>query len=186
MSGNVSPTSTLTFDYDDWLTSMSFDPLSTAPIFSSNYEIPLHIVIVTKDGTFPPFSNSISDQVDYLNSKMTNGMSFYICDIEIEENPTFFDLASSEQIPLYNLNHNDNAINVYYVNTVGLVGGSANAPWQDNPNSIYITSSNSIFTLPHELGHCFGLHHTHACTWIAPDPNNAPFPDCLGELVVHP
>ncbi|MFK8008254.1 MAG: T9SS type A sorting domain-containing protein [Saprospiraceae bacterium] len=179
------PTSTSTFDYDDWLTSMFFDPLSAAPIFSSNYEIPLHIVIVTENGVFPPFSNSISDQVDFLNSKMTNGMSFYICDIEIEEYPAYFDLSSSEQIPLYNLNHNDNAINVYYVNTLGFAGGSASNPWQPNPNSIYIKSANSIFTLPHELGHCFGLYHTHACTWLAPDPNNAPFPDCLGELVIR-
>jgi hypothetical protein len=54
-TSNLMPTSTLTFDYDDWLVSNSFNPQSTNPIFSSSYSVPIHIVVVAKDdGTLPP------------------------------------------------------------------------------------------------------------------------------------
>ena len=69
------------------------------------------------------------------------------------------------------LSHNvTNVVNVYYVNTVvtnagNNVGGYAFFPWMSNPSIHYIIIplGNSVdnSTLSHEMGHFFGLLHTH-------------------------
>jgi len=187
--GDLSPASLILVpDYDDWIASNSFDPQSTNPIFTSSYSIPLHIVIVAQDdGTLPFFTHSVQEQVDYMNSLFTNGMSFYICDIDIENNSELFDInLGGETGTLYDLNHTDDAINVYFTNTVYDDGGRARFPWNndnDDSNAVFIKASEHPRTLTHEMGHCFGLHHTHNCTVNNPSPINTAEPDYPGELV---
>jgi hypothetical protein len=146
----------------------------------------LHIVVVTEDnGDYPPFSNSITAQVDYMNSLFTNGMSFYICDIDVENNSSVFNINGfPSNANLYNLNHVDDAINIYYVNSInlGAYAGIASFPWGGQTNNkIFMDINNAtLSTLAHEMGHYFGVLHTHQCTGTNNLPND---PDCPGELV---
>ena len=120
-----------------------------------------------------------------MNSRFTNGMSFYICDIDIVNSSVLFNQnVFGENIELYNLNHVDDAINIYYVGNIGtgVAAGVASFPWNPQPNnSIMIDINNfSLAPLTHEIGHYFGVLHTHQCTGGNQPPND---PDCPGELV---
>ncbi|MFT5265818.1 MAG: hypothetical protein ACI8YQ_004575 [Polaribacter sp.] len=142
------------------------------------------MVVAKDDGTLPPFLYSISEQVDYLNSLFTNGMSFYVCDTEIIENSTFFDIdLGGEVSDLYDFHHVDYAINVYFTNTVYDVGGIAGFPWNGSDHGVVIKSNELLRVLPHEIGHFFGVHHTHNGTIWNPSPINLILPDNPGELV---
>jgi hypothetical protein len=119
-----------------------------------------------------------------MNSLFTNGMSFYICDIDVLKDSDLFDLDMAlETSALYNLNHVDDAINIYFANSLGANSGVARFPWHDDSNAVFVASSTNPNVLTHEIGHCFGLFHTHQCTMVNPSPINSTDPDCPGELV---
>jgi len=101
----------------------------------------------------------------YINSNI----QFYLCGSSPHyiDNSTYYDLDNSEENALCSANDVNNAINVYFANSISfgslLVAGYAYFPGNSNTtNRIFIQSSSASDsrTMPHELGHYFNLYHT--------------------------
>lgn len=111
----------------------------------------------------------------------SNGLpiEFYMkCPVEWLISESFYNIAGNTELTaMFFTNHDGNAINVHIVNDAPNAG-TANA----SVNSLYISNTrNTNTTLAHEIGHIFGLDHTHRgelCNGDNDDCNN-----CLQEPV---
>ncbi|MFZ4786322.1 MAG: hypothetical protein ACOYLH_12660, partial [Flavobacteriales bacterium] len=153
-------------------------PVNTASSLQQHYSLPIHFYIITNQGALPLGFNiqTLRRQLAFANSNAAFGganMSFYVSEMELVESPTYFN-DGGNLIGLYNLIHDNDAINVYIANTVivfgEVVGGVALLPVLENPinNTLAIDGSEGNETLlAHELGHHFNLLHTFENTFIS-------------------
>jgi hypothetical protein len=143
-------------------------PKSTQAV---NIPIKIHIVRNSSGGLGATYSN-IQSQIALTNQHFTgSNLQFSECGpVEYINSSTLYSFSqSSDESSIVNYNVT-NVVNIYYVNTVmtneGInVGGYAYYPWSANPSQHYIIIAlgnyNDNNTLSHELGHFFGLYHTH-------------------------
>lgn len=97
------------------------------------------------------------------------GIEFVFCgDIDYINSDLFYDFQrATHEISITQYSVND-AINIYFANTVTStngtsIGGFAHFPWDTNNNLVVINTraTSDGYSLIHEMGHYFGLYHTH-------------------------
>ncbi|MDX2196554.1 MAG: M43 family zinc metalloprotease [Cytophagales bacterium] len=133
------------------------------------FAVRFHIIRRTNGtGGFDP--NLIPQILHFMNAayNQTN-VEFYNCpDIDFINNDQIFTYERARDENILRQRLDDNAINIYY----GLVNpltegycGYAFYPWLNNSNFIFINAdpgcSHNQSVVVHELGHFFGIVHTH-------------------------
>ena len=124
----------------------------------------LHI-IRTSEGYTPLTDNQIQSQMDNINGKFGANplnVNFYLCGgINYIDDDTFYSFSQLEESSLRAQHYVDGMINVFVSNIVDNACGYAYIA-SSNPFTIM---ANNCFTngstFPHEIGHVFGLAHTH-------------------------
>ena len=172
-------------------------PPSSATSTQTNYSLPIHFHIITSNGTLPGIYDYNSGQptgynivkqirsaINFANGAYLGGnINFYPSAITYFESNSLYNKGHDLQ-GLYNLVHDDDAINVYlvnaYTNSSGIqdgVIGETYLPYAGNPTNNAISlkafnSNNFNHTLAHELGHYFNLMHTHEGTTYLTSPED--------------
>jgi hypothetical protein len=153
-----------------------------------NVRIPLAVHIVRKtDGTLPsgPCPGSPPDTLDHpgglrrsqldtaifdLNARFGQvGWEFYLYGgVDYIDNDFYYCEMTSEAVwtQLVQVNHVEEAVNVYFVPNTGFCGLSTYVPGPGGVRGILVDAScagipDNPSTLAHEMGHYFGLYHTH-------------------------
>jgi len=136
---------------------------------SQSINIPIHAYIIRKsNGKGGSTENEMMRGLDLLNEDFSSTpYQFYYHDIEYIDSDQFFVISSvTESNTLYNIYNNPNALNMYVAGYL-LEGfnGFARLPWSPNSNAFFFTH-HAINTViyAHEVGHYFGLLHTHTST----------------------
>ena len=157
----------------------AFSPLSSSATSTSPqaYSLPIHFYIITDQGKLPGFQDNnynivkhIREALNFTNAAFaTTNISFYPSGFTYHESSSLFG-DGLNLTGLYNAVHDDDAINVYWVNNAGGRSGVARLPIQSPPNNTVAISAASsgqfTYTLAHELGHYFNLLHTFDLTSI--------------------
>ncbi len=106
----------------------------------------------------------LKDAIDVANVQFIPAMyNLVVCALEYIDSDTYYNIGSfGEGDNLYFSNNDPTAMNIYFVNSAAGYCGWANFPWSSDR---YIMMDNSCAmntsTLAHEIGHYFGLYHTH-------------------------
>lgn len=143
-----------------WMLSRATNSSHTEIDITKRYEFRVHVYIINSSTQSYPieYANSI---ISYLNNYYANsGISFILegADKIVSEEYTKANYITAMNI--YNLMHKSNAINIYMIagSSLGVAGVAGNIP----SNYFLVQSSYALKpTLPHEMGHCLGLYHTH-------------------------
>lgn len=131
-------------------------------------DIPMKVHIIRRsNGTGGLTTSELSTAMTTLNLRYEAAcMAFYVCgSINYIDDDQYYDFNTADEPALTAANNVDDAINIYYANTVG--NGSSNycgyAYYPGNADVILMANScaNNGSTLPHEVGHFYGLPHTH-------------------------
>jgi hypothetical protein len=147
---------------------------STAEKTIINIPIKAHIIRHT-NGYGGLSTADLYETINILNTEFDSiGLNFFLCDsIHYWDFSPLYDLygpTESYYVPIYN---DHNALNIYFFNSIisssGItVGGYAYLPWSGIKSNHYIAMSNfsttNSTTIIHEVGHFFGLYHTHETT----------------------
>jgi hypothetical protein len=127
-----------------------------------------HHIVRTSAGSGGLSANVIPQIVSELNSTYINSnIQFYTCgNINYIDSDTYYNFTSSQEYTLRTMYNNPNAINIYYFNSV--MSGSMSAcgyTYLPTTNINFIAIANICAingsTVIHEMGHFFGLLHTH-------------------------
>jgi len=165
--------------------------------WNSEVPVPIHIIYVNQsNGTPPGQTIRISESVNVANQVFDGVANIVICGYHHINNSTFANFNwVTDRIPLYDLYHSEEAINVYIVSMLDVGSGVAPFPWADKNNMIVINKGADKFTLAHELGHSFGLYHTHQgnapisgsiCNLLDPNSNPLTTGDLVEDTPVDP
>ncbi|MBK9328930.1 MAG: hypothetical protein IPM95_06350 [Sphingobacteriales bacterium] len=128
--------------------------------------IPIKIHIVRNNSGFTALDTSfIRKGINYINKQFLNsGLEFYVCgSYNYINNSIFYNLNNSEYSPLNNTFGIANVINLYMVDTLTIGGSNAQgvAPTPGGGLWIMIKNNSDTTVYAHEMGHFFGLLHTH-------------------------
>lgn len=87
-------------------------------------------------------------------------ISFEVCDFRYIDNYNFFDLVREEEhAEMLIVNYEPNTINMYFVNSIEIDGLMAGG-YAALPGGQDFAVIASLGSIPHEMGHFFGLLHT--------------------------
>ena len=141
-------------------------------IRSSVEYLPLKIHIIRHDdqsGGFDP--NLVEETIEVANENYFDmGIQFELCGgISFIDKNILYDFDRDRYLDTLIQFNEPDVINVYYINKVisddENICGFASFPWYDEE---YVVLKNSCAvngsTLSHELGHYFGIYHTHSTT----------------------
>jgi len=129
--------------------------------------IKAHIIRRT-NGTGGLSVADLQEAIDTMNARYeTACMAFYLCGgVNYIDDDNYYDFNSSDETALTNANNVDNLINIYFANSVGngtsSYCGYAYYPGGDDVILMDNSCTMNGSTLTHEMGHFFGLPHTHA------------------------
>lgn len=142
--------------------------LNTYKRVSGIKDVPVNLTIVRQDdGSGGVSDEDITEQFNILNEIYSAaGMRFVICKTNIVNDTSLYDGSSSDQAELRNTYCIKNVVNIYVPNNV-YIGSTAYcgfAYYPNGPESVYLAAScfKNGSTLSHEIGHHFGLIHTHS------------------------
>lgn len=95
------------------------------------------------------------------NSFTSSNIQFSLAGSDYIDNDNFYGNLVGKENQLFGINIHTNAINIYVLGTSTNWGAAGMA--QSIPSIAYIVHGNYYNTssLPHEMGHCLGLYHTH-------------------------
>jgi PKD repeat protein len=149
--------------------------------------IPVKVHIITNDdGSGGIDISDVISELNEVNTYFENSfVEFYVCDeVNYINSSSLYDFDSDTQQDLLFSNHQENILNVYFVNDISFGSGGAcgYTYLPGNTNQYYdavvmdndCTTSQSGTTLTHEMGHHLNLIHTHG-------PQNGTLTD---ELVI--
>ena len=136
-------------------------------------DIPVRVnILQTTSGNTAVSENDVINRINDANEEFENSfMRFYICDeINYITNNALYNYTYTEEDILIQY-HQENIMNVYFMNTVtnnsgGGICGFTYFPQGVSSNSDIVVmsancSGNLYNTFTHELGHHFGVEHTH-------------------------
>ena len=139
---------------------------STLP---TSIPIKAHIIRNT-DGSGGLSESDLMDALDIVNNFYANaGLNFFLCEgINYIDNTNLYNFSSAEEVSMTSAHGVDNAVNIYFANSVTSNGNSvcgyAYLPFGNNPRETIMmvnSCTTNGATLTHEIGHFFGLLHTH-------------------------
>lgn len=131
-------------------------------------DIPMKVHIIRRtNGTGGLTVAQLTTAMTTLNLRYEAAcMAFYVCgDINYIDDDQYYNFDTSDEGALTSANNVANAINIYYANSVG--NGTSNycgyAYYPGGQDVILMANSCALngSTLPHEVGHFYGLPHTH-------------------------
>lgn len=133
--------------------------------------IKVHVIRTNAGSTTVSYGN-VQSQIALLNQQLSgSGLSFAECGpVEYINNTALYTFEKNVDESNLLGYQTSNVVNVYYASTVygsqgTLVGGYSFFPWYPSHGNHYIMigsgSHNDNSTLVHEMGHFFGLYHTH-------------------------
>ena len=115
-----------------------------------------------------------------LYRKEVGNIEFYIKDLTYPNNSPYYNLANNENAmnDMFDNYFDSNAMNIHIVNNAPSAGVAR------NPGTcLYVSKQNRGFaTLAHEIGHNFGVEHTHQGRWPC-NGDNETCADCWQEPV---
>ncbi|MEO1624001.1 MAG: GEVED domain-containing protein [Bacteroidota bacterium] len=146
--------------------------------------LPLRIHIVTlDDGTGGISLEEINIGMSYLNSfYLPASIEYYICSVNYIASTAWYNFSTSEEAALRAAHLQDDAINIFFVESISVgSGGACGYAYypSNNDRSLTILMDNDCTarypngTLVHELGHTFNLAHTHNGTTSGNTNSNA-------------
>lgn len=125
-------------------------------------------VLRTDAGTGGLTESQINNAFAIMNAYYANAnLEFFLCEgINFINNSTFYNFTTSEEAALRAAYNVDNVINIYFANEVTNSSGSGlcgYAYFPGGPEVIMMNNNCALngSTLSHEMGHFFGLSHTH-------------------------
>ena len=130
--------------------------------------IPMQVHIIRRsNGTGGLTISELNSAMTTLNLRYEAAcMAFYVCgSINYIDDDQYYNFNTNDEPALTAANNVNDAINIYYANSVG--NGSSNlcgyAYYPGGPDVILMANgcANNGSTLPHEVGHFYGLPHTH-------------------------
>lgn len=147
-----------------------------------------HHIVRQSNGTGGLATSSLDVIMDELNAKYKNaGIQFYTSKIDVINNTTYYNFSHSQENTVRS-NYNDSkSINIYYCNSVKLSDSSTAAGYSYTPdaNRNFTVIANEYAlngsTVLHEVGHAFGLLHTHDTRNGVEHPNGSNCSD-TGDL----
>jgi len=131
--------------------------------------VPVHVHLFRQsDGTSNLTLQDVQNELDSVNDFYANaGLRFYECQpAEMIDDDSLYDFESSTEQAIVFANHYTmDVINLYFANSVSLsnsaVCGYAYFPGGADAAFIAAACATNGSTTAHELGHYFGLYHTH-------------------------
>ena len=136
-----------------------------SPESSSQSDIPMKAYIVRRsDGTGGLSECDLEDAIAIANIQYAvTTLNIVISELEYIDSDTYYDINSfAEGDDLYFSDNDPGSMNCYFVNYANGYCGWANFP---SSSKRFILLANSCAmntsTLAHEIGHYFGLYHTH-------------------------
>lgn len=143
-----------------WLFDSSLKSLERV---SSNYIANIYVHIV-RSSSGSGFGNGIANEIlnDLNNYYSGTGIQFNLKGSEFIDNDQYYvQLTTSEAYSLFSENSHTNAIDIYVLGESTTWGYAGLA--QGIPATAFIVHGNfyNKSSLPHEMGHCLGLYHTH-------------------------
>lgn len=173
-------------DYSALTSFLANETLEVASQLSFDHPIPLHIIFVNLDDGTPPSGSSgfaFNEGLSIVNQYFDGLFEFYVCGYHHINSTELsnFDI-SPDKVNLYNAYHVDYAINVYLVTSAIRTGLAAFPNDPSVNNAIWLVAGGiSEDLLAHELGHYFGLLHTHVGLYFGPTMGNCFLKDPLTE-----
>lgn len=125
-------------------------------------------IIRRSDGTDGMTELELHDAVDQMNVRFEAACAaFFICgSINYIDDDSYFDLNTQDEQALTSTNNETNIINIYFANSVsnGSLSYCGYTYFPGGQDVIIMNNSCATngSTLSHEMGHFFGLAHTHA------------------------
>ena len=167
--------------YNDWIEGLD---MKNVVINKNNVvtQLPVRIHIVNRtNGTGGLALSTLNQAMANLNNKYLEAdIEWFIADINYINNDTYYDFDQTEETALCQPNVVDDAVNVFFVNSIngGGICGYAYYPFNNDQslrilmrNSCAVNAANGTFV--HEFGHHLSLPHTHNGTSSGPNAANA-------------
>lgn len=134
--------------------------------------VPVKIHVLRTDESTGGFTEAtINTIVADMNTYYANAfLEFFVCDaINYIDSTEYYDFSIDEQDALTMANNTPNVINIYFANSVSTAEGGGlcgYAYFPGGPEIILMDNTCALngSTMPHEMGHFFGLSHTHGNT----------------------
>lgn len=130
--------------------------------------VPIKFYVIRQSDGTGGLSLNVSSVLSTLNGKFAGtGLYFTQCgSTQYIDNTTLYNFNSSQEGYLLDFFYTPGVINLYFANTVAVnnssVNGYAYPPNTASPDMVVIRNdAASSSTVPHEIGHFFGLLHTH-------------------------
>lgn len=128
--------------------------------------IPVRICIVRDNAGVTTLDTSLLRKgLVYMNKLFAgSGLEFYVCGTyNYINNTTYYNVDNTEYEALNNTYGTANVINMYLVNSINHLGSSAQgvAPTPGGSSWVMMRNNADTTVYAHEMGHFFGLLHTH-------------------------